>query len=1519
MFSAKKNKIASANSALKNRNKTPFIQPEMKVIKPVKEKTEEVATKAKEVTQEAIPKKAEKAKAFFPAKKSNTTNTAENKKSKGKKEADKENKEEAKTDKLTEVASKVKEAKVPTKGGTGDIILPNVKTPKSAQASGVKAVKKVGSIEKNQKGEDKGKEKDTKEEAKKEIVAEAKIPRAPKKPEDDPAFQKQIKQTENIKEEKSKHPEAETKVGEQKEAGHPSVAVQTAKNDQLAHAEVMAATSEKEKKREPFKPETFKEKLKSNLKELEKNLPKDSDSAKEFKKNKPIKKMQKNISGQVTSESDKLAGPLKTEANKPAPSSGQPTTEAKPLPPADAGKTPKPLNAKAAIPKQKMAQEISMEKESQSLDDYMADNKVTDEQLAKSNEPKFTGALAEKNNAQTEAKLAPVNYRKKENSQLKGAQKVAATNSKEGLGQMQAAKLLSEKNVLAGQTTNKTNDKTEKEKIYAEFKTIYEETKKTVTEKLEKLSTDVDDKFKNEAEKAQKTFEKNVEDGLGEIYGWTVIDDWIFGEDTDAIDKLFRVEKNKFTSTMDGVLDDISEIIAKGLNGALDAIEAGKKKSKKKFDNLSESEKKLGESAFKEFNDQYAELEDTVYEKQDELAKDLAKSYQENVAALDEKFNEIKDKVSAGWIGAAFNALAGVIKTILKIKDMLVNLLSAAVSAIGAIISDPIGFLSNLIQGVKQGFVDFGTNIKKHMIKGVIEWLTGSLGNVGITLPKNLFSLSGIFSLVTQMLGLTWEYFRSKAVKIVGEPVVAGMEKAVEVFQIVRKDGIKGLWKYIKEQFNNLKEMVMDAIRDMIITKVIEAGIKWVMGLLSPAGAFVKAAMMIIDIVKFFVERAAQIFELVNAFIKSIKALAAGNVKAVAKGIEMALAKAIPVLIGFLAALVGVTGLTGKIQKIIKKVRKKIDKAIDKIIRKASKTFRKILGKKKPKKGDAKKIKKDNKKQKPDKITAKDKAKHKKIAKKIKKKLEAKPKKKTKNFKEFYALKKKEAKSLEDKYQSQLKKGINLDIKSGSLSDEQKDGDIDFKIKIYPNTHTEDVTSEEEGNSVDKIHEKVKADFTTNAHPKIKKSLEKSLESALKADKKVKEKDGRKGIQAYGNEALTTGLVKELDEKNPINTKIKSKTNPYTAHIRSMIWDQLKTHQKDKVEGLTLKSPKAATEIDVVIDDIIKKAALLKKVNQVRFFQNKEGELKQEIGKLVQKDTHNNFNPTEMTLSELGSGNYLIEYDSKDSTGKPGPKFKIDLNFFEVVKGLYVQQERKVQGTSLRIKDDSVKGRGEWDSGENGFHNAHILADQMGGPGKNYAANIHPSSPNYNTRDMKSVEDKLAAYYKRRDSLKTNDKEFNVTVTATLTDEKSNPNHLKQELEKEFNKDNKKNDKGQKEIKTDAKNKMIDKLQKAITKDMKGTPAQFEKVVYAAKGLDSKYKTQNNNNANADNVLDLNNVSQGTKDYKNTERTSEIEKDGGKVNQTLTIGKDHGYKDIVNKDKVFDKNQEVEKLKKLNK
>ncbi|WEK71299.1 MAG: hypothetical protein P0Y62_06995 [Candidatus Chryseobacterium colombiense] len=71
--------------------------------------------------------------------------------------------------------------------------------------------------------------------------------------------------------------------------------------------------------------------------------------------------------------------------------------------------------------------------------------------------------------------------------------------------------------------------------------------------------------------------------------------------------------------------------------------------------------------------------------------------------------------------------------------------------------------------------------------------------------------------------------------------------------QVVRKYSAAGLWEYLKDQFADLKATVMDTVMDIVQKQVIQAGIKWVMGMLTPVGAFIKAAMAIIDVVKFFI------------------------------------------------------------------------------------------------------------------------------------------------------------------------------------------------------------------------------------------------------------------------------------------------------------------------------------------------------------------------------------------------------------------------------------------------------------------------------------------------------------------------------------------------------------------------------------------------------------------------------------------------------------------------------------------
>src|SRR5690554_7901653 len=143
---------------------------------------------------------------------------------------------------------------------------------------------------------------------------------------------------------------------------------------------------------------------------------------------------------------------------------------------------------------------------------------------------------------------------------------------------------------------------------------------------------------------------------------------------------------------------------------------------------------------------------------------------------------------------------------------------------------------------------------------------------MGSNIPDDIFSLQGIFSLVMQVLGLGWSYIRKKAVMMMGERMVNALTKEYKMFTTFAKKGVMGIWEYLKDQFTDLKETVIDAIKGMLITKVIKAGIKWLMSLLIPGAGFIKAIMAIKDLIVFFVESAMM---LIPAITEAILALAA--------------------------------------------------------------------------------------------------------------------------------------------------------------------------------------------------------------------------------------------------------------------------------------------------------------------------------------------------------------------------------------------------------------------------------------------------------------------------------------------------------------------------------------------------------------------------------------------------------------------------------------------------------------------
>ncbi|MEM7373507.1 MAG: DUF4157 domain-containing protein [Bacteroidota bacterium] len=786
----------------------------------------------------------------------------------------------------------------------------------------------------------------------------------PSSPEEDPNFQALSNRSEATAEAQSSHPSAEG-LSSNAQASSTSPPNERESMAEASQVEDMDAQEAGE-----FDAEAFKKMLLDRIKEV---MPKNEKEADEFADDNKMDTVRDAATEQVESEKESAAGGIEETTAQEPDTNAVPERETVALETPVSGPKPPALNAGSAMPppRTETSVEQPIQENTQRVEDRMAEEGVSDEQLANSNEPAFQSALQSKNEAKDQAATAPDGFRQEEQHDLSTAQQESEAAADQQLANIHGDRTGIMGLVATAQNSTSGKDSKERARIAGHINKIFARTKADVETKLTKLDADVSKRFDVANERATRSFEHHVEREMDkykeERYGawfdprgWgTRIADAVVGL-PDEVNDFYVEGRNMYIEKMDIALTGIADHVANTLNEAKARITQGKQEVSDYVASLPDNLRSIGQKAADDIQSKFDELNDTVNDKQEELVDTLAEKYSESLQKVDARIEEMK-AANRGLVDMALDAIGGVIETILNLKNMLMDLISGARDVITTIINDPIGFLTNLVKGVGQGLKNFLSNIWTHLQSGLIGWLTGAMGPAGITIPDDLFSLKGIFSLVIQILGLGWDFIRRKAVKLLGEKVVNALETGFEIFKILATEGIDGVWTYLKEKFQDLKATVMDAIKDMIISTVIKAGIKWIMGLLNPAGAFVKAVMMIIDVVTFFVERGSQIMELIKAFIDGVKAIAAGNVSKVAEFIENALKMALPIVIGFLANLLGIGGLAKKVTGLIKKIRKRISKAVDGLIKKAKKWARKLFKKGKGKgKGKGKDKKKDS-------------------------------------------------------------------------------------------------------------------------------------------------------------------------------------------------------------------------------------------------------------------------------------------------------------------------------------------------------------------------------------------------------------------------------------------------------------------------------------------------------------------------------------------------------------------------------
>ena len=691
-----------------------------------------------------------------------------------------------------------------------------------------------------------------------------------------------------------------------------------------------------------------------------KQAPQNLDDADKFATSGKADQIKTEVMGKVTSGKDASAKDV-TDRTKEAPDTSRAVEKpVKPLPetpppPALAAPDPRKATPDKAPPSQTDLRADQCETQGK-----MAEAEVTDQQLAQSNEPEFTGALAAKQEGEQHTASAPAAVRESEAGQLAAVTGAAQASGQAAMASMTGARSTSGQKGQAAKSATKSKDEQDRARITGEIKGIFAETKTKVEGVLGALDDQVAKRFQTGEAQAKAAFTADHQarmkrykderyDGITGAARWAYD---LFASLPAEANNLFLEARKVYEAKMQGVVSEIADFVGQQLGEAKRLIAEGRTRVQQKVDSQSPALRKIAGEAAKEFGSQFDDLEKSVDEKQESLVEDLAQKYSEARNAVDEEIKALQAENKGLW-DKAKEAIGGAIETILKLKDMLLGVLARAANAVGLIIKKPIEFLGNLVNAVKTGVMNFGANIAQHLKDGLKAWLLGNLASAGIEIPETL-DAKGILKMIMSILGLTWASVRARILRFIPEPVLAKLEQTLEVVKILVTEGVPGLWRWVIEKLGDLKEMVLGQIKEFVIEKIVKAGITWIISMLNPAAAFIKACKAIYDIVMFFVDKAAQIKEFVDSVLDSVESIARGGAGAVAGLIERTLAKALPMVLGFLASLLGLGGISEKIKSILEKVQAPVGKVVDTVVGTIVKAGKKIWSKLKGKKKDKK-------------------------------------------------------------------------------------------------------------------------------------------------------------------------------------------------------------------------------------------------------------------------------------------------------------------------------------------------------------------------------------------------------------------------------------------------------------------------------------------------------------------------------------------------------------------------------------
>ncbi len=307
--------------------------------------------------------------------------------------------------------------------------------------------------------------------------------------------------------------------------------------------------------------------------------------------------------------------------------------------------------------------------------------------------------------------------------------------------------------------------------------------------------------------------------------------------------------------------------------------------------------------------------------------------------------------VDGDLAGAAWTFFSKMLELIGLPPKLVMAILAKAARAIGQILTNPIGFLINVLKAMKAGFGRFFDNFSRYMLGGITGWLFGQLQEAGLTPPADL-SFRSIFGFIMQILDITLERILDRLGRRIGRERIERLRRMVDmatgVWDWVRTlltEGPAGLWRSLRERLSGLWSMVVSSIVNWLSSRLIATATARLMTLLDPTGimAVVNSLIALYRAIESFVQYLVQMLEIVSKVLDGVLDIARGAIGTAAGYLESALASAIPVAIGFLANQFGFGRLGRRIGEMVEGIRERVNRAIDWLIDRAIRAGRAFL------------------------------------------------------------------------------------------------------------------------------------------------------------------------------------------------------------------------------------------------------------------------------------------------------------------------------------------------------------------------------------------------------------------------------------------------------------------------------------------------------------------------------------------------------------------------------------------------